>query len=45
VTERVHAAAGPAVVGEDVGVRTLRGFSRPVHAFAIKGLDSARAAS
>ena len=42
-TERVYAGAGPEVVGEDVGSRTLRGFSRPVHAFAITGLDRARA--
>jgi class 3 adenylate cyclase/CheY-like chemotaxis protein len=42
-TERVHAAAGPEVVAEDVGTRSLRGFSRPVRAFAVKGLDHAKA--
>jgi class 3 adenylate cyclase/CheY-like chemotaxis protein len=45
VTERVHAAAGPSVVGEDVGTRDLRGFSRPVRAFEIRGLDNARAST
>jgi adenylate cyclase len=45
VTERVHAAAGSAVVGEDAGIRTLRGFRRPVRAVAITGLGDARAAS
>jgi adenylate cyclase len=45
VTERVHAGAGPEVVAEDAGVRSLRGFRRPVRAFAVKGLDGARAAS
>ncbi|MCW2736693.1 adenylate/guanylate cyclase domain-containing response regulator [Nocardioides sp.] len=44
-TARVHAAAGASVVAEDVGTRELRGFSRPVRAFSIRGLDSARTAS
>jgi adenylate cyclase len=44
-TERVFAAAGPAVVGEHVGDRQLRGFSRSVRAFDIKGLDASKAAS
>jgi class 3 adenylate cyclase/CheY-like chemotaxis protein len=44
-TERVFTGAGPEVVGEDVGIRTLRGFRRPVRAFSITGVDSARAAS
>ena len=39
VTERVFAAAGSSVVGEDVGSRELRGFSRTVHAFSVKGID------
>jgi class 3 adenylate cyclase/CheY-like chemotaxis protein len=39
-TERVYAAAGPAVVGADTGERTLRGFSRAVRAIDIKGLDT-----
>jgi adenylate cyclase len=45
VSERVFAAAGPVVVGEDAGTRVLRGFSRSVHAFAIKGVDNARTLS
>jgi adenylate cyclase len=44
-TERVFAAAGPAAVGEHVGDRRLRGFSRSVRAFEIKGLDASRVAS
>jgi adenylate cyclase len=44
-TERVFSAAGPSVVGEDHGDRQLRGFSRPVHTFVVKGLDSARTLS
>ena len=42
VTERVFSAAGPLVVGEDAGTRELRGFSRSVHAFDVKGIDNAR---
>ena len=42
VTERVFAAAGPVAVGEDTGTRDLRGFSRRVHAYDIKGIDNAR---
>ena len=45
VTERVFTAAGPLAVGEDAGTRELRGFSRSVHAFDVKGIDSARAES
>jgi adenylate cyclase len=45
VTERVFAAAGPLAVGEDAGIRELRGFSRSVHAFDIKGIDNARVTS
>ena len=41
-TERVFTAAGPSVVGEDGGERHVKGFSRPVHAFVVRGLDSAR---
>jgi class 3 adenylate cyclase len=44
-TERVFAAAGPAVVGDQAGDRRLRGFSRSVRAFDIKGLDASRVAS
>jgi adenylate cyclase len=42
VSERVFAAAGPMVVGEDAGLRELRGFSRHVHAFAITGVENAQ---
>jgi class 3 adenylate cyclase len=45
VTERVFSAAGSLVVGEDAGSRELRGFSRSVHAFNVKGLDNSRAVS
>ncbi len=41
-TERVYATAGPAVIGEDGGERTLRGFSRSVRAFSVRGLDNSR---
>ena len=41
-TERVFTTAGPTVVGEDAGDRRLRGFSRTVRAFSIKGLDTSR---
>jgi adenylate cyclase len=44
-TERVYSAAGDAVIGEDAGLREVRGFSRPVHAFSIRGLDNSRIAS
>lgn len=44
-TERVFTAAGASVVGEDAGDRQVKGFSRPVHAFTVKGLDSARTVS
>ncbi|HEY0616029.1 MAG TPA: response regulator [Kribbella sp.] len=45
VTERVYAAAGDLAVGEDSGYRDLRGFSRTVHTFNIKGIDNARTVS
>jgi adenylate cyclase len=41
VSERVFAAAGPMVAGEDAGIRELRGFSRNVHAFAVTGVENA----
>ena len=44
-SERVFAAAGASVVGEDAGNRQLRGFSRSVHSFNIRGTDEARAPS
>jgi class 3 adenylate cyclase len=45
VTERVYAAAGSLVVGEDAGTRELRGFSRSVHAYSVKGTDMSRTMS
>ena len=44
-TERVYSAAGDVVIGEDAGLREVRGFSRTVHAFSIRGLDNSRIAS
>jgi adenylate cyclase len=44
-TERVFTGAGSAVVGEDVGERRLRGFSRAFRAFDIKGVDTSRVGS
>jgi adenylate cyclase len=44
-TERVYSAAGDAVIGDDAGYLELRGFSRTVHAFTIRGLDNSRAVS
>jgi adenylate cyclase len=45
VTGRVFSAAGSLVVGEDVGSRELRGFSRRIHAFDVRGIDNARIVS
>ena len=45
VTERVFTAAGSSVVGEDAGEREMRGFSRKIHAFNVKGVDTARSVS
>ena len=42
VTQRVNAAAEDLVVSRFVGELSLRGFSRPVRAFEVSGLDSAR---
>jgi class 3 adenylate cyclase/CheY-like chemotaxis protein len=44
-TERVLAAAGSLVVADEAGPRELRGFSRPVRTFAVRGLDNARVTS
>jgi class 3 adenylate cyclase len=41
-TERVFAAAGSTVVGEDAGERELRGFSRSVRTYSVRGLDRSR---
>jgi adenylate cyclase len=45
VTQRVHGAAQDYVVSDAVGERTLRGFSKPVAVYDIKGLDAARVTS
>ncbi|MGZ5418303.1 MAG: response regulator [Nocardioides sp.] len=45
VTERVFSTAGTLVVGEDAGSRELRGFSRKVHAYSVKGVDNSRTVS
>jgi class 3 adenylate cyclase/CheY-like chemotaxis protein len=42
VTQRVQNAAEEYVVSDPVGEMTLRGFSRPVDVFDIKGLNAAR---
>jgi adenylate cyclase len=44
-TQRVHAGAEDVVVSDNVGELTLSGFTRPVRAFEIRGLDSARVTS
>jgi class 3 adenylate cyclase/CheY-like chemotaxis protein len=43
VTQRVFSAVEEHAVGEPVGELGLRGFSRPIKAFDIKGIDAARA--
>jgi len=43
VTQRVNAAAGALVVSRLVGELSLRGFSKPVRAFDVSGLNSAPA--
>jgi adenylate cyclase len=45
VTQRVQAEAVDVAVTEPVGELTLSGFSRPVRAFNIRGLDAARVPS
>ena len=45
VTQRVNAAAEDQVVSQLVGELSLRGFSRPIRAFEVSGLDSARVTS
>jgi class 3 adenylate cyclase len=45
VTRRMHAEAEDVAVSEPAGDLTLKGFSRPVPAFNIKGLDNARITS
>jgi adenylate cyclase len=45
VTQRVHAATSEQVVGQALGELTLRGFTRPVQVYDVKGLDAARVTS
>jgi class 3 adenylate cyclase len=45
VTQRVHGAAQEYVVSNALGEMNLRGFTRPVSVYDIKGLDAARASS
>jgi class 3 adenylate cyclase len=45
VTQRVQSGANDVVVSDPVGEVTLKGFSRPIAVFDIRGLDSARATS
>jgi class 3 adenylate cyclase len=45
VTQRVHAEADDLAVTEPVGELALSGFSRPIRAFNVRGLDAARAPS
>lgn len=44
MTRRVQASAAEIAVSEPVGDMSLRGFSRPVRVFALRGLDAARVA-
>ena len=43
ISQRVHAATEDMVTADSVGDLTLRGFSRPMTAFNVVGLDEARA--
>jgi class 3 adenylate cyclase len=45
VTHRVHAATEELVASQLVGELTLHGFTKPVRAFDIRGLDAARVTS
>jgi len=45
VTERVLTAAGPHAVAEDAGTRELKGFSRSVRTYQVRGVDQSRAES
>lgn len=45
VTQRVQAAVGGRAVTDPVGDLTLRGFSRPVSVFSVRGLDAAQVAT
>ena len=45
VSQRVHAAAEDMIVADAVGELSLRGFSRPMRAYNVAGLDEARVTS
>jgi adenylate cyclase len=45
VTQRVQSAVGGLAVTDPVGDLSLRGFSRPVSVFSVRGLDAARVPS
>jgi adenylate cyclase len=45
VTQRVFSSTDGVAVGNDIGDLTLRGFSRPIRAYDVKGLDEARLSS
>ncbi len=45
VTERVFSSAGSFVVGEEAGARDLRGFSRSIRAYSVRGVDNSRVPS
>ncbi|MGZ4596717.1 MAG: response regulator, partial [Actinomycetes bacterium] len=45
VTQRVQAAADEVAVCDPAGELELRGFSRPVRAFTVRGVDAARVTS
>jgi class 3 adenylate cyclase len=45
VSERVYSAAGPHVVADDAGTRDLRGFTRSIRVFDVRGVDSSRVPS
>ncbi len=45
VTQRVHSEVSDFAIGELVGELQLRGFSKPVRAYDIRGLDAARITS
>ena len=45
ITQRVHSAASDVVVSDPLGPMKLRGFSREMAVYDVKGLDAARATS
>jgi class 3 adenylate cyclase/CheY-like chemotaxis protein len=45
VTDRVFSAAGSLVIGEEAGSRELKGFSRSVRTYQVRGVDNSRTVS